>query len=123
MTQTRETILSALGAISLPDGGDLVSRDMVRAVQVQGGKVSFILEAPTPEAAQTMGPVRDAAEALVAKLDGVEAVTVALTAHGPAKAAAPTAASTAAATAATPGQISATTPACQKASKARSALP
>ena len=86
MPQTRETILDALRALTLPDGGDVVSRDMVRAVQVQGSKVSFILEAPSPEAAQAMVPVRAAAEALVAKLDGVETVTVALTAHGPAAA-------------------------------------
>ncbi|WP_224815328.1 Mrp/NBP35 family ATP-binding protein [Hasllibacter sp. MH4015] len=85
MSQTRETILQALRALSLPDGGDVVSRDMVRAVQVQGDRVSFILEAPTPEAAQAMGPVRDAAQALVERLDGVASATVALTAHGPAK--------------------------------------
>jgi ATP-binding protein involved in chromosome partitioning len=33
MTQpTRETILEALSALGLPDGGDVVSRDMVRAL-------------------------------------------------------------------------------------------
>ncbi len=85
MPQTRETILETLRTMTLPGGGDLVSQDMIRAVQVQGGKVSFIIEAPTPEAAQAMGGVRQAAETLVSKLDGVESVTVALTAHGPAK--------------------------------------
>ncbi len=85
MPQTRETILETLRTMTLPGGGDLVSQDMIRAVQVQGGKVSFIIEAPTPEAAQAMGGVRRAAETLVSKLDGVESVTVALTAHGPAK--------------------------------------
>ena len=86
MTQTRDTILEALRTLALPDGGDLVSRDMVRAVQVQGGRVSFILEAPTPEMARAMGPLRDAAQALVARMEGVENVSVALTAHGPATA-------------------------------------
>ncbi len=85
MPQTRETILETLRTMTLPGGGDLVSQDMIRAVQVQGSKVSFIIEAPTPEAAQAMGGVRQAAETLISKLDGVEAVTVALTAHGPAK--------------------------------------
>ncbi|MEX3014836.1 Mrp/NBP35 family ATP-binding protein [Gymnodinialimonas hymeniacidonis] len=89
MSQTRETILDALRAVALPDGGDLVSRDMVRAVQVQGAKVSFIIEAATPEAAQAMGPVRDAAQALVERMDGVESAMVALTAPAPAKAAEP----------------------------------
>ncbi len=81
MPQTRDSILEALRAVTLPDGGDLVSRDMVRAVQVQADKVSFILEAPSPEAAQAMGPVRDAAQAVVERLEGVASATVALTAH------------------------------------------
>ncbi|MEJ6389107.1 Mrp/NBP35 family ATP-binding protein [Gymnodinialimonas ulvae] len=90
MPQTKETILQALRAVTLPDGGDLVSRDMVRAVQVQGGKVSFILEAPDAAAAQAMGPARDAAQALVERMDGVQTAMVALTAPAaPAAAAKP----------------------------------
>jgi len=84
MTQTRETILAALDKLTLPDGGTLVSHDLVRAVSIAGGKVSFVIEAPSAEMAQQLGPVRDAAEALVNGLDSVESVTVALTAHGPA---------------------------------------
>ncbi|NKX43842.1 Mrp/NBP35 family ATP-binding protein [Roseicyclus persicicus] len=84
MTQTRETILDALRRLTLPDGGDVVSRDMVRALRVDGGKVSFVLEAESPEAARAMGPVRLACEQLVGKLPGVDSVAVALTAHGPA---------------------------------------
>jgi ATP-binding protein involved in chromosome partitioning len=81
---TRETILEALSALGLPDGGDVVSRDMVRALNVQGGRVSFILEADTPETGRRMEPVRLAAEQVVRRIPGVEQVTVALTAHGPA---------------------------------------
>jgi ATP-binding protein involved in chromosome partitioning len=82
-------IRKALGAISLPDGGDLVSRDMIRALSVMQGKVRFVIEAPDPESAQRMEPVRRAAEAAVATLPGVESVQVALTAHGPAASARP----------------------------------
>ena len=32
MSVTREQVLGALGRIALPDGGDLVSRDMIRAL-------------------------------------------------------------------------------------------
>ena len=92
MTQTRETILQALSTLGLPDGGDVVSRDMVRALMVQGGRVSFILEADSPEVARRMEPVRLAAEQLVKKMPGVETVSVALTAHGPATKAPPAAA-------------------------------
>jgi ATP-binding protein involved in chromosome partitioning len=81
MTQTRDTILAALSRLSLPDGGTLVSRDLVRALSVTDGKVAFVIEAGSPEEAQRLGPIRDAAEALVKGLDGVAGVTVALTAH------------------------------------------
>jgi ATP-binding protein involved in chromosome partitioning len=83
MSQTRETILQALSQLTLPDGGDVVSRDLVRALNVQGGRVSFILEAESPEMAKRMEPVRLACEQLLKKLPGVEQVMVALTAHGP----------------------------------------
>jgi ATP-binding protein involved in chromosome partitioning len=87
MTQTRNSILDALRALTLPNGTDLVSRDMIRALNVDGGKVSFIIEAESPELAQAMAPVRLAAEQLIRKLPGVDSVQVAMTAHGPAKAA------------------------------------
>ncbi|MEJ6395337.1 Mrp/NBP35 family ATP-binding protein [Gymnodinialimonas sp. 2305UL16-5] len=92
MTQTRDTVLQALSAVPLPDGGDLVSRDMIRALQIQGPKVSFIIEAPSPDIARTLGAVVEAAKAAVGTLDGVDDVQAALTAHGPAAKPAPAAA-------------------------------
>jgi ATP-binding protein involved in chromosome partitioning len=89
MTQTRDSILEALRGLILPDGGDVVSRDLVRALTVQGDRVSFILEAESPELARLMEPVRLAAEYLIKKMDGVASVSVALTAHGPAAKAPP----------------------------------
>ncbi len=84
MTQTRDTIMGALSAIALPDGGDLASRDLIRALTIESGVVSFVIEAPTPEQAAAMEPQRRAAEAAVAALDGVQKVSAILTAHGPA---------------------------------------
>lgn len=84
MNVTRETVLEALKKVDLPDGGDLVSRDLVRALVVDGGAVRFVLEADTAEAAQRLAPVRQAAEAAIKALDGVVRVSVALTAHSPA---------------------------------------
>lgn len=81
MAQTRDTILDALKTIGLPDGGDLVSRDMIRALMVQDGKVSFIIEAPSPAIAQQMAGLRAGVEDYIGKLDGVTSVSVALTAH------------------------------------------
>jgi len=81
MTPTRETILQALDAVRLPDGGTLVSRDLVRALVVDDGAVRFVLEAENAEAAKALSDIRAQAEAVVAALPGVTRVSVALTAH------------------------------------------
>ncbi|SFT81980.1 Mrp/NBP35 family ATP-binding protein [Sedimentitalea nanhaiensis] len=85
MAVTRTEIENSLSKLELPDGGTLVSRDMIRALTIEGRAVRFVIEAPTPEIARHMEPLRRAAEAAVAALDGVESVSVALTAHGPAQ--------------------------------------
>lgn len=88
-TPQREDILAALARIALPGGGDPISRDLVRALVVEGGQVRFVLEAESPEAARALEPVRLAAERAVAALPGVDRVSVAMTAHGPAPRKAP----------------------------------
>jgi len=84
MAVSRELIMRALAGVGLPGGGDLVSRDLIRAVTVDGGTVRFVIEAESAEAARALGPVQAAAEAAVRQLDGVTSVQVVLTAHGPA---------------------------------------
>jgi ATP-binding protein involved in chromosome partitioning len=83
MTVTRAEIEQALSRLDLPDGGTLISRDMIRALAIDGASVRFVIEAPSPEIARLMEPLRKAAEQVVGALDGVDAVSVALTAHGP----------------------------------------
>ncbi|MCY4006490.1 MAG: Mrp/NBP35 family ATP-binding protein [Rhodobacteraceae bacterium] len=80
MTITKEHILDELRRIGLPDGGDIVSRAFVKALHVDGGRVSFVLEVPQQHG-QGMEPVRRAAEELVGKLPGVNTVSVVMTAH------------------------------------------
>ena len=84
MSVTRQAIEAELARIELPDGGNIVSRDMVRALGIEGGTVRFVIEAPSPEMAQQMEPLRAAAERAVTAMDGVDSVSVVLTAHGPA---------------------------------------
>ena len=83
MSANREAVLAVLGRIGLADGGTLVSRDLIRALVVEGGQVRFVIEAETPGQARTLEPVRAAAEAAVKALPGVTAVSAVLTAHGP----------------------------------------
>jgi ATP-binding protein involved in chromosome partitioning len=85
MAPTKSDIETALATLQLPDGGTLIERDMIRAVTINAGAVSFVIEAPSPEIAKAMEPLRQAAEAVVARVPGVDKVTVALTAHGPAE--------------------------------------
>lgn len=85
---TRDQILAVLASVPVPDGGDLVSRDLVRALQIEVGKVTFVIEAPDPALARQMEPARQAAEAAIKAL-GVEKVSAVLTAHGPAAKAPP----------------------------------
>ena len=85
----KNAVLNALKAVALADGGDLVSRDMVRALSVDGGVVRFVIEAPDANAARGLEPVRAAAEQRVARLAGVRSVSAILTAHGPAEKPAP----------------------------------
>ena len=77
---TKSDVESALRQLALPDGGDLISRDMVRALAIEAGAVRFVIEAPSAAIAGQMEPLRRAAEGIVARLPGVEKVTVALTA-------------------------------------------
>lgn len=79
----RAQIEECLSRIALPGGGDLISRDLVRALAIDGGLVRFIIEAPNPEEARGLEPVRKAAEAAISALPGVERVSALLTAHGP----------------------------------------
>ncbi|MEO0905532.1 MAG: P-loop NTPase, partial [Pseudomonadota bacterium] len=84
MAVTRDEILGALARLTLPGGNDLVSRDMIRALNIEGGTVRFVIEAADPAEASKMDGVRRAAEDIVRRLPGVESASVVLTAHGPA---------------------------------------
>ncbi|MEP2640500.1 Mrp/NBP35 family ATP-binding protein [Roseobacter sp.] len=85
MTVTKADVEATLRRVALPDGRSLIEHDLIRALVIQGGTVRFVIEAPSPEVARQMGPLRDAAEKIVAEMPGVDNVSVALTAHGPAE--------------------------------------
>ena len=81
MALHKDDILAAVAGISVPGGGDLRTRDMVRAVQIDGDVIRFVIEAPDADTAATLEPVRLAAVAAVERLrDGLQ-VSAVLTAH------------------------------------------
>jgi ATP-binding protein involved in chromosome partitioning len=89
MAADRETVMQVLAGVTLAGGGDLVSRDLIRALVVEGGVIRFIIEAATPEEARVLAPAQQVAEARLKALAGVTSVQVLMTAHGPAARSAP----------------------------------
>jgi ATP-binding protein involved in chromosome partitioning len=74
-------VITALRAVNDPGrGSDIVALDMVRGLQVQGGRVLFSLEVD-PARGAALEPLRQAAEKAVAALPGVTEVTAVLTAE------------------------------------------
>lgn len=87
MSSSRDEILDTLRKVACPDGGDLVSRDLIRALQVDGASIRFVIEAENAEVARLLESARVQAEELLLNLDGIEKVSAVLTAHGAAPAA------------------------------------
>ena len=74
-------MLGALKSVSDPvTGDDIVAAGLVRALNVEGGRVRFVLEID-PKLAQTYEPVRADAEARVKALPSAEDVSILMTAH------------------------------------------
>jgi ATP-binding protein involved in chromosome partitioning len=81
MTVTREDIVAALAKIVDPgQGKDLIAADMAKAITVNDGTVSFVIEVD-PAKGAAMEPIREAAVAAVEALPGVNKVSAVLTAH------------------------------------------
>ena len=84
MSLSRDDVTRALSTIETPDGGNIVSGDMIRALIVDGDAVRFVIEVPSAEIAKVSEPLRAAAERVVAALPGAGRVQAVLT-HRPLK--------------------------------------
>ena len=84
---TKEQVLERLRRVKGPDlSGDIVSLGLVSDIFIQDRKVMFAI-AVDPAQAQSLEPMRQAAEKVVRELPGVEQAIVTLTADRPATAA------------------------------------
>ena len=80
---TKEDILNALRYVAGPAGtGDIVSLGLVSEVVIANRKVYFAITVPADRAA-ALEPLRQAAEAAVRKIDGIDSVNAVLTAERP----------------------------------------
>ena len=78
---TEAQVRAALARVIDPARGkDIVSSNQVKGIAVAGGDISFVLEVD-PARGSAMEPLRKAAEAAVAALDGVNSVKAVMTAH------------------------------------------
>ncbi len=81
MPLTREAVLETLKGIEDVGGhGDIVQTGVVRALNIEGATVRFVLEID-PARAQAYEPLRAEAERRVKDLPGAEQVSVVLTGH------------------------------------------
>ena len=80
LAELKERVNEELGRIVLPSGEDIVTAGLVKALAVDAGSVSFVLEVPS-ELGARMEPVRAAAERAVKSLPDVSKVSVVMTAH------------------------------------------
>ncbi|MFN3971932.1 MAG: Mrp/NBP35 family ATP-binding protein [Gemmobacter sp.] len=76
----RAEVMAVLAGVAVPGGGTLASRDLIRALTVEGGRVAFVIEAATADEARALGPAQAAAETALRALPGVAQVQVVLTA-------------------------------------------
>ncbi|MEL7097352.1 MAG: Mrp/NBP35 family ATP-binding protein [Pseudomonadota bacterium] len=79
MSAGREDVLTALKAIDAP-GGDIVSTGVMRALNVDGGTVRFVMEID-PKLAESYQRVQAEAEAALKALAGIDTVSIVLTGH------------------------------------------
>ena len=81
MTVTPTEIKELLASIQHPrTGQDLIAADVVRALEVTAGHVQLVLDVLAQDA-QAMMPVRDQVDSAISALDGVDSVSVLLTAE------------------------------------------
>ena len=81
MALSRDDVLNVLKTLDDPiSGSDLVSAGLVKALTVDAGAVRFVMEI-APQHAEAYTALKGRAEAAVSALDGVDKVSVVMTAH------------------------------------------
>jgi len=83
MSYSEDLALKALAKISDPvKSGDIIAAGRLSTLEYVDGTVQAVLQIPPPQAEQFF-PIREAAQAVLEKLDGVRKAQVILSAHKP----------------------------------------
>ena len=80
MDKLRKNVLEILKGISLPGGENLESLDMIRALTISNGEVSFVIEVDASKV-EDFDAVTDLARKEIGKLENINKVSIVLTAH------------------------------------------
>ncbi|MRX50234.1 P-loop NTPase [Paracoccus sp. S-4012] len=80
MALTSDMVMASLAEVPAPGGGTLASRDMVRALTIEGGVVRFVIEAADAASAAAMSEAEAEAKRRIGALPGVAQVSIATTA-------------------------------------------
>ena len=77
---TRDAVIEVLKSIEAPGGDDLIASGVVRALNVDGGQVRFVMEI-APAEAKAFTALKDVAETKLNAMEGVDTVSIVMTAH------------------------------------------
>ena len=80
MDQVKQKILTVLRGIELPDGENLISLDLVRALSISNGVVSFVIEVEAAKA-KDFDNVIEKAKQEIGSLENISKVSIVLTSH------------------------------------------
>jgi len=80
VSELKNKILEVLETISIPNGKNLVSADVIRALNVSQGDISFVIEVEGPDVSAFNEIVQQAKQKLE-QIDGVTQVSIVLTSH------------------------------------------
>lgn len=80
MDQVKQKILTVLRGIELPDGENLISLDLIRALSISNGVVSFVIEVEAAKA-KDFDNVIEKAKQEIGCLKNISKVSIVLTSH------------------------------------------
>lgn len=80
MAISRERVLQELAQIAVPGGGNLISNDLVRALQVDSAAIRFVIEAPDAVMARALAEAEAEAQRRLSALSGDQKVQIVTTA-------------------------------------------
>ena len=80
MDQVKQKILTVLRGIELPDGQNLISLDLIRALSISNGVVSFVIEVEAAKA-KDFDNVIEKAKQEIGSLENISKVSIVLTSH------------------------------------------